>query len=135
MLRQLRNRFRKNSIVSGFRYSMSCLLSLGIKLILFELLSYQWGEQLAYGLVQIPVFFSSYYLHSANSFQTPMNWRSVWNYLKVGILFQALDVLVFSIAFQYFNIHDQVSVFLATSLMFVVRYFWIKRALTLGVHT
>ncbi len=124
----LLNRFFSNQLVrQGLRYAVNCGISLGVKLALVKLLFLAMDEQIAYAVVQIPIFVFSYYLHSKRTFLTPMSVGGMFRYLRVMVVFQIIDYAVFTLAFSKLGIHSMLSVLIATIIVFVVRFLFVRR--------
>lgn len=114
-------------LIQVVRYGVNCGVSLGVKLVLVQLLFFVMDEQIAYAVVQVPQFLFSYYLHSKQTFRTPMSYTGMGRYLRVVVVFQILDYLVFTLAFSQLGIHSMISVIIATVVIFVVRFFFVRR--------
>lgn len=115
-------------IPEGLRYAINCGISLLLKITFFELISLMVREEIAYGLVQIFVFFFSYLLHSKASFNARLSFKTMWEYFRVLVIFQILDYLIFVIVFSYFGISSHLSILVATFILFFSRFIMMRRA-------
>jgi len=115
-----------------FRYVLNCGVSLGVKVLLSHLFFLFMSEQIAYAVVQIPLFLFSYFLHATRTFKTELSWVGMFAYLRVVFVFQLLDYGVFTLAFSKFEIQSTVSVLIATLVIFIVRFYFVRRGF--GMH-
>ena len=115
-----------------FRYGLNCGLSLGVKVLLSHLFFLFLSEQVAYAVVQVPLFLFSYFLHATRTFKTGLSWGGMFSFLRVVIVFQLLDYGVFTLAFSKFHIQSTLSVLIATLVIFVVRFYFVRRGF--GMH-
>jgi hypothetical protein len=116
-------------ILELLRYAGGSLVMLGFKLALMQLFLLLSGELLAYCLVQIFVFLGSYALHSKLTFRTRFGWRSLRDYLRTMVVFQALDYVVFAVIFTRFAIDATYVILMATGVVFVLRFLFVRRSL------
>jgi putative flippase GtrA len=120
--------FSSRIIPQGLRYAINCGISLLFKIALFELTLLIVREEIAYGTIQILVFFFSYLLHSKSSFKAKLSLKAMWEYFKVLVIFQILDYLIFVIVFAYFGISSHLSILIATLILFFLRFLMMRRA-------
>ena len=117
-------------IVPLVRYALGSVSVLGLKLIITWLLLNAATLLLAYLFVHIAVFFISYAIHARWSFRVPFSLFGVRDYFKTVIAFKIVDYLLFSVFFKLFNIEALWCVVLATLAVALVRFVFVKQALS-----
>ena len=111
------------------RLVAAVLGTLGFKLALMQLFLLFSDALLAYGLVQVFVFLGSYALHRKITFRTSFGWRSLRDDLRTMVVFQALDYVVFAVIFTRFTIDSTDVILMATGVVFLLRYLFVRRSL------
>ena len=110
-------------------YGAGSLLMLAFKLGLMRLFLLFSQELLAYCLVQIFVFLGSYVWHSRVTFRIGLSWRRMREYLRTMVVFLGLDYVVFAVIFTRFAIGSTYVIFMATGVVFLLRFVFVRRSL------
>jgi hypothetical protein len=111
------------------RYSANSGVALGFKLAAMALLTPLMHPSIAYAVVHVLMTFVSYGLHARLSFASERSWRGFFRFLRAVIGIKLLDYLTFNIMFAYLEVKALLSVVLATAVIFVARFFVIRKAL------
>ncbi len=112
------------------RYGVNCCVVLAVKLILIVLLTPWLVPAVAYLIVHIVTFFLSYAIHVRQTFRTRHSRSTLLGYLGAVSGFKVLDYLLFTLLVSW-NLAAPLSVLVASSLEAVVKFFVVRRVLTL----
>ena len=118
-----------NTLTQMLRYGLNCCAVLIVKLVLIVVLSLWLSPPIAYLLIHVVTFFLSYLIHARRTFGVSYSWRGVRNYFAAVAVFKAFDYLMFNVLLIAFHVTAPVSVFLASCLQAVLKFFVVRRAL------
>jgi hypothetical protein len=117
------------TLTQMLRYGINCCAVLVVKVILIVVLTLWLPAPLAYLLIHVVTFFLSYLIHARSTFGVGYSWQGIRNYFGAVALFKAFDYLVFNVLLIAFQVAAPVSVFLASCLEAVLKFFVVRRAL------
>ncbi len=120
-----------NKVFQGevLRFISTSGAMLALKICLMQLFLLVLTELPAYAVVQVWIFAASYLSHSFWTFRQPLGWRAMARFFQTIVVFQTLDYLVFSFLFTRYAINSTVVILLASAVVFVARFFFVRRAL------
>lgn len=110
------------------RFSLGSLIMLGCKILLMMGLQRLLSELPAYFVVQVILFFASYFLHSFLSFRREASYSGMWEYFKIIVGFQFVDWLFFAVIFTRFRIESTYVILMATVFVFLLRFLFVRRS-------
>ncbi len=116
----------KKLFLEAFRFGITGLVLLSIKLLLMSLLKNWMTPLIAYAIIHVLIFFMSYLLHSKFTFKKALAWGKLGAFFKAVILIKAFDYVLFSILFVRFDINSNASILTATLVVLIFRYLSLK---------
>lgn len=111
------------------KYTTGSATVLGVKLLSTWIFIKFFEPRIAYLFVHFVIFFASYFYHVGITFKQAYSLASLKNFTKAVIGIKVLDYIIFSILFAYLDIQALLAVFLATLIIFTLRYFALKKLL------
>jgi len=115
-----------------FRFALSSLGTMAIKVGLTWLLARGVDEYLSYALTHTAIFFWSYYSHLRFTFNETHTRTRLGAYFRAVVLIKVLDFLLFSVFLKLSSNQLSLSVLIASALVTFARFFSIRQALTKG---
>jgi hypothetical protein len=115
------------------RYGTNCGGVLLVKLLLIVILGRGMTPAIAYLLIHGITFFLSYLIHARHTFDVGYSWGGLRRYFGAVALFKLFDYCVFSVLLLACQVTAPASVFLASCLEAVLKFFVVRRALARSV--
>lgn len=119
----------KDKFTTLLKYGLSCSFVLISKIALTACFMTFLTGSFAYLLTHVLTFFISYETHTRFSFTVEKSELSLLKYFRTVIFFKVLDFLTFSVVFEHLKINAPISIIIASGLIFIIRFVFVKKAL------
>lgn len=116
-----------SQFLSLAKYAANCSVVLLSKLAITKFFSLVVSAPSAYLITHFFTFFISYEIHRGSTFAAKRSRENLFAYFKTVIAFKALDYFIFTVLFVRYDIAASVSIIAATILIFLVRFFFVRR--------
>lgn len=120
---------RETDIRILFRFALSSLGTIVVKITITWLFAHGINEYLSYFMTHCIILFWSYFSHLRFTFRAKHSSGRFWSYCKAVFLIKLLDFVLFGLFFKLSSEELSVSVLLASIVVSMVRFLSIRKAM------